>query len=189
MPATAHSEVKTPLTAWYKICDHLASSIREESKASARLTSADSLKALIPGLTSTDIGFFMEEEAYQDIRAIVTRAGEEYFYSSQHISSTYATFLARAAGNDPVATIGETVRDESRIYPRPTGLELFLHPVFNIGPEALDGYADQVLARYSDIRKLTASTGATYLYSTTHLTEAHARSLMEWTEVEQYLNH
>jgi hypothetical protein len=77
----------------------------------------------------------------------------------------------------------------SAIYPRPTQLELFVDPVFNVDSDKLETYADAVLARFLDIKKLTASTGATYLYSTEHMSEGQAQSLMEWNEVEQYENH
>ena len=189
MPITAKPQQSTSLNTWHKVCNELAARVRVESKSSARLTSIDTLKSLYPGLTSQDLANMLQEEGYRDIRTIITRTGDEYFYSSQHVSNTYATFLARAAANDPVATIGETVRDESQIYPRPTQLELFVDPVFNVDSDKLETYADAVLARFLDIKKLTASTGATYLYSTEHMSEGQAQSLMEWNEVEQYENH
>ncbi len=70
--------------------------------------------------------------------------------------------------NDPCATIATMVRNESRVYPQPTNIELF--------------------AEFKDIQLIHASTDARYLYSNLYMDEDHARSLVEWEEVEREEN-
>ncbi len=109
-----------------------------------------------------------------------------------HLSEAfnYDKIQALVEANDPVATIVETVREESRIYPRPTKVEVFKEPVFNINSGELWTYVEQIVEQeeFGDIQLIQASTGVHYLYSTQYLDADHAKSLIEWEEVERFRN-
>lgn len=69
--------------------------------------------------------------------------------------------------NDLCATIAAMVRNESRVYPQPTNIELFMEPIFNIDPDELETHITRTLelAEFKDIQLIHASTDARYLYS------------------------
>jgi hypothetical protein len=171
----------------------IAGRVREDSSKKKRLTPVSAL-GMIPGAEPDKINdhlmLFRNDERYQDLRVVADTRGTRYLYSEAGITGTYAAVLARAEANDPVATIAATVRDESRIYPRPTSLRTFQAPIFNINPTELEKYAVEVMQRpeNKDIKSLLASTGTLYLYSETYLNPDWVRATVEWEEVGRYLN-
>ena len=172
----------------------VAEQVREDAKNLAKVTSVSSLSAsalgLEPGTLQAIVAEILKDDRYQDVRSVVASTGAVYLYSETYITSTYADILVRAEANDPCATIALTVRDESRIYPRPTHIESFMNPIFNINPEELEGHIANTLERqeFKDLRLIDASTGARYLYSSLYMDEDYARSLVEWREVGQLEN-
>ena len=115
---------------------------------------------------------------------------EIYFFSDLHMTRAYAAYLYRLAEKDLVGLVVETVREDSRLYPRPTPLDFFLDPPFTFTRDQLDDVLARIRERGDcrDIRESRASNGARYLYSTLHLTVAHAEALTEWNEVGQAEN-
>jgi hypothetical protein len=176
-----------------EVRSQIAEKVREDSSKKKRLTPTNVLN-IIPGAEpdkmDNHLMFFKNDERYQDLRVIINSRGTRYLYSERGITATYAGVLARAESNDPVSTIAATVRDESRIYPRPTDLRTFAAPIFNIDPAELERYASEVVRRpeNKDIKTLLASTGALYLYSETYLNPDWVRATVEWEEVGRYLN-
>lgn len=172
----------------------IAEKVRDNSKNFNKLTGIDSLFTEGPALETEKIkaalADMQEDDSYRDIKPIFASTGALYLYSDTHITDSYASILARAEANDPCATIASTVRDESRIYPRPTSVELFKESVFNIDPVELETHVTRTIERqeFKDIKMISVSTGVHYLYSDLYMNEAHARSLAEWEEVEQYDN-
>ncbi|MCK5606279.1 hypothetical protein KAR91_30545 [Candidatus Pacearchaeota archaeon] len=172
----------------------IAEKVRDNSKNFNKLTGIDSLFTEGPALETEKIkaalADMQEDDSYHDIKPIFASTGALYLYSDTHITDSYASILARAEANDPCATIASTVRDESRIYPRPTSVELFKESVFNIDPVELETHVSRTIERqeFKDIKMISVSTGVHYLYSDLYMNEAHARSLAEWEEVEQYDN-
>jgi len=123
---------------------------------------------------------------YADIRKVTTAAGDVCYHSTRYVSGGYAALLCRAASKDPCATIAETVREDSKIYPRATNIRVFGAAAFGVAADALDGTIEEILRRaeFSDIRRIVhPATGGTYLYSDRYLTEPHAVALMDWEEV------
>lgn len=172
----------------------IAQKVREDSQNLAKLTSVEFFNTLVADLEPHEIEVnlaeMQQDERYNDIRSITIATGAVVLYSETYITSNYAKILVRAEVNDPLATIVETVREESRVYPRPTNIELFKEQVFNINPNELENHLKQVLEQqeFNDIKIFQASTGAQYLYSTRYINDDHARSLIEWEEVGQYEN-
>jgi hypothetical protein len=129
-------------------------------------------------------------EAAEDDIKLMRGTKDTYYFSDNHITEAYALHLFRVAERDPARMVADTVRDESRIYPRPTPAYLFLQPPFNMTEAQLDGVLWQISQRndMTDIRSTTVSNGALYLYSTEYLTVLHAETMAEWNEVGQAEN-
>ena len=117
------------------------------------------------------------------------RTGEEFVHSTAFLSVPYALLMLRRRHNDPLYLIAETVRDESRIYPRPTGLAVFECEPFSLSQEqALKAMIDMASdAQYADIKFFEVIPGAYYAFSDRHMTEVVARAAAQWVEVDQYI--
>lgn len=125
-----------------------------------------------------------------DFADIKTIQGSEsqYFYSSNHMTESYAKMLVRIEDKDLLKMVAETVRHESKIYPRPTDGKLFSTSPFSFSAEQLDDVVSQIKNQenYQDIQETRASNGAMYLYSNRFMTREHAIALTEWIEVLQH---
>jgi len=130
------------------------------------------------------------DKKYADIVSVAGSSGILYLYSSDYMANNYAKTLIMAEEDDPQSMIAVTVRDESRIYPRPTNIEQFSNPIYNINKEDLYESIDGLLKRkeFDDIKLIEASTGNRYLYSSLYLDERYAKSLVEWKEVGEFEN-
>ncbi|UCC17769.1 MAG: hypothetical protein JSU58_04250 [Dehalococcoidales bacterium] len=186
----------------------IAEKIREESRDLIKITNIETINEVISGYQSGQVesdgdilgeepdtaDYYLAEvagdERYQDIKSIVASTGAVFCYSEHHITKNYAEILLRAQENDPYAVIATTVRDESRIYPRPTSIDFFREPIFNINLDELEDHVDNILEHedYKDIKLITASTGNRYLYSSSYLEKVYAQSLVEWKEVGEEEN-
>ena len=160
--------------------------VREDSKAEL-LTPVDSLYAEIGWDRSAySPDEIRKDPRYDDIKTVNAATGEMFFYSTRHMSDYYALQLARAAAHDPCATIAETVRDESKRYPRPTCVLLFLEKLFGIHEDDLKSIVCKTLERpeFNDIKAMIhPETGAVYLYSNQYLDEERAFMMMDYVEV------
>lgn len=173
----------------------IAERIRDDSKRLAKLTSpafliqpdtenqieqVEQVKAILEEMPS--------DERYQDIKSIPVPNKGNYYYSSRYITANYAEILARTEANDPCDQIAATVRNDSKIYPRPTGVSYFTDPVFGISLEKLDAYVDELLSRpeFKDIKLVRASNGAGYLYSDLYMIEDMAIATAEWNEIGRW---
>lgn len=171
----------------------VAERVRSDSGKMQKLTPLNDL-GMIPGAEQNKIDdhltFLLDDERYSDLRLVSNTRGLRYLYSDEHMTATYATVLARANANDPIGTIVTTVREDSRIYPRPTTIATFAAPIFNINAGDLELYANQIISRpeYSDIKLVRASNGAIYLYSQQFLNADWVRATVEWEEVGKYQN-
>lgn len=100
------------------------------------------------------------------------------------MSGRYARILLQVHTNDASALIAETVREESKLYPRPTTVELLSEQPYNLDPGEIEALVSRmsVSQEFEDIKRLVASTGAVYLYSELHMSEDWARSPAESAE-------
>lgn len=166
--------------------------VRADSKERQILTPVDALYEEI----GWDKGAYGPDEIgkdplYADIRTVTPATGEVFFYSDRHMSGYYALLLARTAAKDPCAMIAETVRDESRIYPRPTCVLFFLEKLFGVNEADLKTVVEKTLAQpqFDDIKLMIhPSTGGVYLYSNRYLEADNAWSIMDWEEVGRDAN-
>ncbi len=165
----------------------LAEKVRGDSKYLAELTSASALAPVQSGYKSDDIEANLAELVknnvnYRDIRSIEGPTGKVYFYSITHMTENYARILARVRAGDPCLTIAETVREESKIYPRVTNIELFKYGLFKIDRDELGQYVARTQERFEDIKSTLTASGSIYLYSTLYLTPAWAAFLAKKQE-------
>ncbi len=99
----------------------IGTKVRADSKDAELLTPVDGLYAEIGWDRSAyNPDEIQKDPRYDDIKTVTAATGEMFFYSTRHMSDYYALVLARVAAKTPALLIAETVRDESRIYPRPT---------------------------------------------------------------------
>lgn len=165
----------------------LAEAIRKDSSGFA-VSSRARLEALFPG---AEVESLLAEAAgdLPDI-ASLPGAATTYWYSTNSMTESYATNLVRVEEKDPLNLVAQTVRDDSRIYPRPTDLKSFYGQPWRLGQTEMASVLLK-LGRspgVEDIQSCTASNGAIYLYSTKFLTPDHASGLTEYYEVERWNN-
>lgn len=128
----------------------------------------------------------------EDFSDIIVKKGSEtiYLFSENYITKNYAKLMILVEEKDLLKMIAETVRDESRIYPRPTDTRLFSRAPFNLARDEFIQVYDELKKKeeYMDIKETRASNQALYLYSDKYMKLAYARSLAEWVEVEAEQN-
>ena len=161
--------------------------VRADSKDAEILTPVDSLYTEI-GWDKSDYSpdEIRKDPRYEDIMTVTAGTGELFFYSNRHLSDYYALQLARVAVKDSCVLIAETVRDESRIYPRPTCVLLFLQKLFGVTEADLEAVVREMLERpeFSDIKAMIhPATGGVYLYSNKYLDRERAFMMMDYEEV------
>jgi hypothetical protein len=169
--------------------------VRDHSRATGELTAVDAFHSEPYNLKPEEMEGYVrrlgEGEEGSDIHLLKDEeTGRQYLYASPFICEAYARTILLAGRNDPCMLIAETVREESRLYPRPTCSLLFQLPPYDLQMEALPAVLGQIGRRddLRDIRSFKASTDVLYLYSQRHMSLEHARGLAEWVEVEQYEN-
>ena len=166
--------------------------MRERTRLEGKLTPLGMVEAegvLLDGEQQEKLVSEIEaDDSCEDIRVARTASGAIYLYSSLHMTDSYARILLRVEDGNPYQQIAVPVREHSKIYPRPTSLEELKDPAYGIDPERLMGLLDDMrqMEQYGDIKLITASTGALYLYSDLHLSKAHAESIVDWEEVGKY---
>jgi hypothetical protein len=173
----------------------IADKIRGDSRERLALTPTGELYPLIPEPERYQIAAILNEmqadERYSDIRKVTTAKGSVFFHSDRHIAGGYAVLLSRGTAKNPCAAIVDSVRDESRIYPRPTNIRIFLQKEFDIAPGELERAIPEILRteEFADIKMLVhPATGGVYLYSNRYLVEALASALVDWEEVGRDAN-
>ena len=107
--------------------------IRENS-TNGKFTKYEDLKLEPISLEEDDISQVIEEiKMDPDYSDIVNRMGKEhiYLYSSKKMTENYASIVFRIEEKELLKLLVETVRYESKTYPRPTGISLFSERPFN----------------------------------------------------------
>jgi hypothetical protein len=169
----------------------LASVIRSDSRDSIKLTPVGDIYAMAPDTEKTIIDVILKgmsaEARYADIVTVTDSKGALYYHSDTYLTGSYAVTLMLAMAGNHYVTIAETVRDESRIYPRTTNVAIFRdQAVYGIPPGDLETVLWNLVRRpeYSDIRRIVHPvTRAIHLYSDTYVNEASAWAMMDWEEV------
>jgi hypothetical protein len=169
----------------------LASAIRADSLNLVKLTPLGALYALAPDTDRKIIDALLKgmqaEARFADIRTVTASNGDVYFHSDKYLVGNYAVTLLMAMAGDHCATIAETVREESKIYPRTTNVKIFQEQqVYGIPTIEVESIVDEMLRKpeYADIKKIVhPTTGAVHLYSDQYIREDQAWAMMDWEEV------
>ena len=105
--------------------------------------------------------------------------GKRYVHFTPLLSASFARLLS--AKNNPYQQILDTVRESSRLYPRPVGIFSFEFAPFNLDPKVIQGVLDKAAEdpKAKDIRVAVTSAGSVYLYSSDYLEDAYADFLAE----------
>jgi len=167
----------------------LAELIRRNS-AEVKLTETQDLLEEPLSLDMEEVKAKVEElqkdEDYADIK-IIRSGNKPYFFSNKFMTKNYAVLLAHILEKDLLSMIAETVREEAKIYPRPTDIRLFSRGPFFLSHEEVNETLKQIKNRidFADIKEVKASNGALYLYSEKFMNNTYAKSLAELVEVIQ----
>ena len=126
----------------------------------------------------------LSREGFEDIKKA---NGKKciYLYSDKHMTDNYAKLLVKVEDGDLFSLIAETVRNDSKIYPRTTDIKLFTKSPYNFKENEFMDILSKIKQKegFEDIKESRASNDALYLYSELHLSKVYADSLTEWIEV------
>ncbi len=122
----------------------------------------------------------------EELREITDKTQHPYYYSTRGMTDAYAGILILKDG-DPLVLMAETVREDSRRYPRPVRLDIFEGPPFSLTPEEIGRCLKRMAEQeaYKDIEQTSTSIGTVFLYSRLHLEPDYASMLAEWFDVGQ----
>ena len=177
----------------------MADIVREKSKAGQLVSAEELLQGLRPEHASTpeESGEATSAEALlrkamgenEDLREVKTKEGCAFYYSSMFMSDTYATLLLHKE-EGPVSLIADTIREDSDRYPRPTPLDVFKEPPFDLSQEEILSCLEEMSIRdeFQDISQVSTSIGHVFLYSSRYLDRDYALMLAEWIDVGQFEN-
>jgi len=123
-------------------------------------------------------------EKYEDLKELDGKKNK-YLYSGLEMTDNYAKMLFKIEEKDLLSLVADTVRYDSKKYPRTTNTkEFFSHP-FGFTRDEINNILKQLNSReeYKDIKESRASNGAIHIYSDLYLTQDYANALTEWIEV------
>ena len=169
----------------------LANAIRYDSLEKVRLTPVGEIYAMAPDADPAIIDVLLigmpSEPRYADIKKAVAANGAVYYHSDTYLTESYAATLMLAMAGDHLVTIAETIREESRIYPRTTNVAIFRdQQVYGIPAADLDTVLWNLVRKpeYADINRIVHPvTRAIHMYSSTYISDDSAWAMMDWEEV------
>lgn len=172
----------------------IAENVRSDSRTLLRPTRLELLDDHGEPLEAVAVKAFLNEMRslpdYADIEYVETADGGVHAHSTGYVNRQLASACALASLGDHAATMAATVRDESRIYPRPTAVTRFQDPPWSMtSADLAEGLRALERSReYADIRRTSASNGDLYLFSDQFLNADVAAGMAEWEAVERDLN-
>ncbi|MCR3956638.1 MAG: hypothetical protein NUK57_10100 [Gudongella sp.] len=136
----------------------------------------------------TDVTEILESiKSELDLKTIDDSEGNTFYYSGNEMTDKYAGIIIRVKNKDILKLIGDTVREESRRYPRPTYVTMFNLPPYNLTEGELEDMLAELSidSEYRDLKFTHASNGTVFVYSNKHMSKGYADYLAEWIEVGQ----
>jgi hypothetical protein len=182
-----------------EVNDIIADFIRESSRAEKLATEADIavgiasrlLKTSGMEIRSSDFATFLQSalSTHDDIEQIRDHLGNILYFSERSMTRAFAgmLLLARLGTSGMMA---EIIREQSLKYRRPVPCSLFQCSPFSLAREEIAASMNTMTnaPSFRDIRFLTASSGAVFAFSTTHLAPEQAALLAEWSDSGQVEN-
>lgn len=166
--------------------------IREKSSLGKFITYADFFNDPI-NLNEEEIKVILEkfktDENFSDIDELVGKE-TRYFYSKNVMTDNYAKLIFRLEEKDLLKMIAQTVRYDSKRFPKTTNVKVFSKDPYYLKKEEISDILKQFESNdeYKDIKEVRASNGVLCLYSEEYLTKDYAAALAEWTEVTRLEN-
>ncbi len=113
-----------------------------------------------------------------------------YYYDGSIMTKQYAALDALLEDKDILATIATVTRSDSKLYPRPTQFTKLMTMPFRFTKDEILGAVARMKneEQYQDIGVVTASNGASALFSSEHISRGYAQALIERIEVEDPAN-
>lgn len=126
---------------------------------------------------------------HDDVHELNAQDSVRRLYSSRFMTEAYALILLHKQ-EDPLQLITGIVRQNSRDYPRPVPLDIFMVEPFGMAFPDVAECVRNIMGdkAYSDIQVIETSTSRQFLYSTFYLEPTHAALLAEWYDVGQAIN-
>jgi hypothetical protein len=154
--------------------------VRSDSKYDTKLTNIATLDKIAPDTRPGEIDARIEDilqiPACKDIIVKTTDSGERFAFSTLFMTEEYAGLLLRTESKNPAYVIAETVREESRVYPRATNAEIFKFSIFGLDRNHAEEDLARTLELYEDIKIVPGTGDDTYLYSDLYLSEGAAET-------------
>ncbi len=151
-----------------------------------RLASRSEVLQSAASIPEDQIGSLLEAvENIEDIGS-VKGTKDVYYFSDRHISPAFAKLTVRLEENNLLEMLVEQVRDDSRIYPRPTPARQFYNAPYRIEKEQLVTLLVSLKAdeEYEDIELFETTNGAQYLVSRRFMHPDQAKAMAQLQEVE-----
>ena len=125
----------------------------------------------------------MDQEEYRDI-CVYEGAKNLYYYTYPTLAHNYVKNVALAQEDDLPHTIAETVRYESKIYPRATAIDTFSKFPYHYTEIQIRRTLERMTEQpeYADIETYVSGKQQLYIFSTRHLSRAYATTLVEMSE-------
>ena len=168
--------------------DRTAGSKVTGRKALLKLPSTSDDKELMAALLD-EIGTEEASPALLKLSVVHGRK-DKYYYDSTIMTRQYAELDSLLEDKDILVTIATVTRSDSHLYPRPTQFSKLRKTPFYFSEDEILGAAARMKdeADYTDIKVATASNGNSAFYSTKHLSDRYAQSLLELIEVDEEKN-
>lgn len=130
---------------------------------------------------------FNATEEYRDIKELRGNKSR-YFFSDLEMTTSYAKLLFGIEEKDILKTIAETIRNDSKRFPKTTNPKVFLSHPFYFNKEELKEILKQLRSKeeFKDIKESKASNDIISLYSDQYLTQDYADALTELVEVTRF---
>ncbi|GHU82752.1 hypothetical protein FACS1894196_1580 [Clostridia bacterium] len=122
--------------------------------------------------------------------ALTTGKKDAYYYDESIMTRHYAELSALLEDKDILATIAQVTRSDCKLYPCPTQYRKLMDVPFRFTKDEILGAVARMKNEeaYQDIGVVTASNGASGLYSEQFMTRRYAQALIERIEVEDPAN-
>ncbi|MFO7729961.1 MAG: hypothetical protein R6V86_04255 [Spirochaetia bacterium] len=127
------------------------------------------------------------ELAEEELALVGSLSGKKgtYYFDPTTMTSRYAGIMLRLEEKNYLDLAAETIRDDSKKYPRTTPLGVLREAPFSFDEESIKAILTRFNEdpQYKDLRKCTASNQAVHFYSAEHLDPGQAEYLCEYEEV------
>lgn len=183
------SEVTAPDDPAVRVAEYVRAESRAERLVDPAVFTDEPFSLTESELAQVWVQFDTEEQYADIVRTADERTGVAYLHAEYILSVPFAKLLLRKQANDPKYLIAEVVRENSEQWPRPVAASFFSDTeLFNMTADEVGEAIKAMMAdaAYADIKSVTTSNGAIYLYSDRFMVEPIAQRKAEWVEVESH---